>query len=438
VIDYFKFRFISMQLIRKFLIALVLIHLVSSCSDSLESQEIQYKQDCLGVSFGSVECITKHLNIQIAPDEMSLDDINKHKNDLINCMGNDKYEKLINLLNERISFYDALKPNIILRLFFADTPYDEPYSFMHNKSLASITHKIVSIEEEITQKCNNKKASNKITQSSPNLSQTTPAQNSTTEISEPSSVNVEQLTQNPQILEDFQIQKAKEELAKYKAKDALDEANKQINIVWNAATKNIRKKLLPEQKEWLNQRENNCGLKASNEEPNNIVLQETIKLSCMTTITNERTEVLKQEVTKLQLSDNQLQKAPAVTLDKLFLNIKKCEFNNFYYEPEDISRPYFSERNLKPYKEYQGIYYFKISDSLFGLPVSELIVPGTWNYHQVTFDAPLAQVREVIKKKFGSYFAKPKKYDAGYYPILEQDSDNPNKSIIYCDEKEIG
>ncbi len=117
--------------------------------------------------------------------------------------------------------------------------------------------------------------------------------------------SVEQPTQNLQAAADSsQNQQEKEELAKYKAKEALDEANKQINIVWNAPAKDIRKVILPEQKEWLNQRENDCGLKASNEEPNNSVVQETIKLNCMMVMTNERTEVLKQKIAGLQSSSH--------------------------------------------------------------------------------------------------------------------------------------
>lgn len=90
------------------------------------------------------------------------------------------------------------------------------------------------------------------------------------------------------------------ELAKYKAKDAIDEANKQINVVWNATTKPIRKTLLPEQKAWLKQREDDCGLKASTEEPNNSVVQETIKFTCMATMTNERTQHLKDEIENIE------------------------------------------------------------------------------------------------------------------------------------------
>jgi uncharacterized protein YecT (DUF1311 family) len=78
------------------------------------------------------------------------------------------------------------------------------------------------------------------------------------------------------------------ELARYKAKDALDEANKQINGTWNAASKEMRKIVLPEQREWLKKRENDCDAKAKSDEPNNTVIQETIKFDCMTKMTYQR------------------------------------------------------------------------------------------------------------------------------------------------------
>jgi len=57
---------------------------------------------------------------------------------------------------------------------------------------------------------------------------------------------------------------------------------------------------LPEQREWLMKRETDCGLKASNEEPNDNVLQETIKLRCMAAMTELRTVELKQKILSLQ------------------------------------------------------------------------------------------------------------------------------------------
>jgi TPR repeat protein/antitoxin component YwqK of YwqJK toxin-antitoxin module/RNA polymerase subunit RPABC4/transcription elongation factor Spt4 len=83
------------------------------------------------------------------------------------------------------------------------------------------------------------------------------------------------------------------------AKNELDEANKQINIVWKSTTKTIRAALLPEQRQWLKQRENDCSLKATSEEPNNIVLQDTIKLHCMAAMTGQRTEELKQKIASI-------------------------------------------------------------------------------------------------------------------------------------------
>jgi uncharacterized protein YecT (DUF1311 family) len=84
--------------------------------------------------------------------------------------------------------------------------------------------------------------------------------------------------------------------AKNQAQAQLDEANKRINVVWNATTQEIREALLPEQRQWLKQREDDCSLKASNEQPDDKVMQETFKLNCMAAITDPRTEELKQKI----------------------------------------------------------------------------------------------------------------------------------------------
>ncbi|MDD1610984.1 MAG: DUF1311 domain-containing protein, partial [Methylococcaceae bacterium] len=81
-----------------------------------------------------------------------------------------------------------------------------------------------------------------------------------------------------------------------KAKSQLDEANKRINSVWNATTQEIRDALLPEQRQWLKQREEDCSLKAENEQPVDKVMQETFKLNCMATMTDPRTEELRQKI----------------------------------------------------------------------------------------------------------------------------------------------
>jgi len=83
--------------------------------------------------------------------------------------------------------------------------------------------------------------------------------------------------------------------------------------------------------------------------------------------------------------------AKAVTLDTLFARVKQCQFGNFYYAPWDTAtpiHPYFAQRALKPHREKDGLYEFKVNDTLFGLPVVALFVPGTWDFHGVVFDVP--------------------------------------------------
>ncbi|MDO8595732.1 MAG: hypothetical protein Q7R45_03825 [Sulfuricaulis sp.] len=133
--------------------------------------------------------------------------------------------------------------------------------------------------------------------------------------------------------------------------------------------------------------------------------------------------------------------ASAVTLEELFADFRKCDFKGFYYAPWDTrqpAHPYFLERKLKPYKEQDGIYYFKVKESLFGLPVSELIVPGTWDFHAVIFDVPPAKARARLKQRFGTGFAPSDKSGAGDAPALEATDHAPNKSILYCNEREGG
>ena len=131
--------------------------------------------------------------------------------------------------------------------------------------------------------------------------------------------------------------------------------------------------------------------------------------------------------------------AQAVTLDALFSRVKQCQFGNFYYAPWDTVtpiHPYFSQRALKPYREEESLYYFKVQDTLFGLPVVTLFVPGTWDYHGVVFDVPLATARKVMQKRFGSSFAESKRSRAGEAPMLVAYKDNPTKqSVLACAER---
>ena len=131
--------------------------------------------------------------------------------------------------------------------------------------------------------------------------------------------------------------------------------------------------------------------------------------------------------------------AQAVTLDALFARVTRCQFGNFFYAPWDTTQPihpYFSERKLKPYRDKEGLYYFKIKDTLFGLPAVELFVPGTWDYHGVVLDVPLATARKTMQQRFGSSFAESSRTRAGEAPVLVAYRGNPTgQSLLACVER---
>ena len=131
--------------------------------------------------------------------------------------------------------------------------------------------------------------------------------------------------------------------------------------------------------------------------------------------------------------------APAVTLDALFARVTQCQFGNFFYAPWDTSQPihpYFSKRKLKPYRDKDGLYYFKIQDTLFGLPAVELFVPGTWDYHGVVLDVPLATARKAMQQRFGSRFTETSRTRNGEAPVLVAYKDkSTGQSLLACVER---
>jgi len=126
------------------------------------------------------------------------------------------------------------------------------------------------------------------------------------------------------------------------------------------------------------------------------------------------------------------------TLESAFADFRHCRFPGFFHAPWDgKSHTYFTERGLQPYKEADGLYYFKVIDVAFGLQVREVIVPGTWDMHVLVFDAPLAEARRAIKTRFGSEFRPSAKSRAGEVPELSVTRDG-KRSALLCNEREGG
>jgi uncharacterized protein YecT (DUF1311 family) len=91
-------------------------------------------------------------------------------------------------------------------------------------------------------------------------------------------------------------QGAENQAALVKAQADIKSANDAINVVWNAGSKEWRQSLLPEQRLWLAQRENECKLKALDTGAPDSAVFNTNRLTCEVDMTNARTEVLKASV----------------------------------------------------------------------------------------------------------------------------------------------
>ena len=79
------------------------------------------------------------------------------------------------------------------------------------------------------------------------------------------------------------------------AKAKVDTANENLNLVWNATTKEIRDQLLDEQRIWLKKRELECKLESTN-----VDNSEVARLNCEATMTNQRVNELRQKIYYLE------------------------------------------------------------------------------------------------------------------------------------------
>lgn len=79
------------------------------------------------------------------------------------------------------------------------------------------------------------------------------------------------------------------------AKANLDIANENLNLVWNATTKEVRNHLLDEQRLWLKKRELECKLGSSNTDN-----PEVMRLNCEAEMTSNRVNELKQKIYYLE------------------------------------------------------------------------------------------------------------------------------------------
>lgn len=124
------------------------------------------------------------------------------------------------------------------------------------------------------------------------------------------------------------------------------------------------------------------------------------------------------------------------SLEDVFKSLKNCDFSKIRYDPykKETTHSYFKISKLEPYKVEQSLAFYYVNDSLFGAPVSHIILPVTWTFASVTFDLPISDIRTKLSTVFGKDFEALNESETGYKPILISSKDDPSKTVLYCDE----
>lgn len=110
--------------------------------------------------------------------------------------------------------------------------------------------------------------------------------------------NAFELQQQEQMKQEAQEQADAEEyqsLLVNEAQASLDTANENLNLVWNATTKEIRDQLLDEQRLWLKKRDLECKIASTNTDNPDVS-----RINCETGMTTQRINVLRQKIYYLE------------------------------------------------------------------------------------------------------------------------------------------
>lgn len=111
--------------------------MTGGCSkiDNYQAKAIEYRQECFGDH--TVKCRSMMVDVAVAQLEAGMEMIDKSKDRLVACRGQNEYDKGIVLINEKIAHYKELKPNFFMRSVLSGTEveFEEP-PFKHEPELA--------------------------------------------------------------------------------------------------------------------------------------------------------------------------------------------------------------------------------------------------------------------------------------------------------------
>lgn len=128
------------------------------------------------------------------------------------------------------------------------------------------------------------------------------------------------------------------------------------------------------------------------------------------------------------------QQAPYTKLPYLLRNLASCDLN-FHYSDWNAPHAFFTANRLKPFRGEGETYAFRVKENVFGLPVSGLIVPGTWGVYGIAFDAPADQVATALRQHLQGHFTANGEPEIVGKPKLTVADEFLGLPVLFCDEE---
>ncbi len=121
--------------------------------------------------------------------------------------------------------------------------------------------------------------------------------------------------------------------------------------------------------------------------------------------------------------------------EQMLAGFPGCEIRQVYLDP--ISKLpahiYFSNRKLNPVEVNNEFAYFALDEKFYGISAHKILIPAsTYDVHALYMKESTSEVRRKLSPYFPLGFYSTDEKDLGEKPVLIEDPDNKDWSILSC------
>jgi len=125
-----------MEEIHRLIIACLAIAL-AACGSKSDQLEMQFRQECFGDH--SLKCRTMMIDLAVAKMKAQVEAFKDGKENIITCIGEEKFNAGLMLGKEKISYLEDLRPSIFARTFMSSAEVEfSPPPFKHEREASEL------------------------------------------------------------------------------------------------------------------------------------------------------------------------------------------------------------------------------------------------------------------------------------------------------------